>query len=64
MKNISKVPESPERVDWRFRSNYNTTGTEPWSKSTFSIDKPSEPKVERTFDKEDFAGKGGMIGRH
>ena len=38
--NMSATPGQPEKVDWRFRSNFNSTGNEFWSKSTNWINKP------------------------
>ena len=60
---MSAEPESPEKVDWRFRSNFNSTGSEFWAKSIKWLDQPEEKK-EREFEQEGYAGKGGMIGRY
>ena len=36
--NATATSETPEKVDWRFRSNYNSTGNEKWSTSKKWLD--------------------------
>jgi len=60
---MTATSENPEAVEWRFRSHYNSNGKEKWNSSIKWLNQP-ENKSERPFETEDYAGKGGMVGRY